>query len=104
MKHVLVTFDILDKDAEEPRMSKHIPCHMIFDNKMDFTRKAHFVAGGHVTDPPSNITYSSVVARDSIQLTFLITALNDIQLLGGGIGNSCISRPLCHYSPCTTWS
>jgi hypothetical protein len=29
-----------------------ITCHMIFDIKMDFTRKARFVAGGHLTDPP----------------------------------------------------
>jgi hypothetical protein len=41
---------------------------MFFDIKMDFTRKACFVAGGHVTNPPSNITYSSVVARDSIRI------------------------------------
>lgn len=61
---------------------------MFFDIKMDFTRKACFVAGGHVTNPPSNITCSSVVARDSIQIAFLIAALNDLQLLGGDIGNA----------------
>jgi hypothetical protein len=62
MKHVLIAFDVLEDGAAEPRMSKRIPCHMIFDVKMDSTRKACFVAGGHMTDPPNNITYSSVVA------------------------------------------
>ena len=32
---------------------QRISCHMVFDVKMDFTRKAHFVASGHTTDPPS---------------------------------------------------
>jgi hypothetical protein len=62
MKHVLIAFDVLEDGAAEPRMSKRIPCHMIFDVKMDFMHKACFVAGGHMTDPPNNITYSSVVA------------------------------------------
>jgi hypothetical protein len=39
-------------------------------------------------DPPSNITYSSVAERDSIQLAFLIVALNDLELLCGDIGNA----------------
>ena len=38
---------------------QEIRCHMIFDIKMDgqFTSKAHYVAGGHTTDPypPSRI-------------------------------------------------
>jgi hypothetical protein len=47
----------------EPSMIgfQEIRCHVIFDVKMDFTRKARFVAGGHTTDTPSSITYSSVV-------------------------------------------
>jgi hypothetical protein len=88
MKHVLIAFDVLEDGAAEPRMSKRIPCHMIFDVKMDFTRKARFVAGGHMTDPPSTITYSSVVARDSVRLAFLLAALNDLEILGGDIGNA----------------
>jgi hypothetical protein len=66
---------------------------MIFDIKMDFTRKARFVAGGHDTDPPSNLTYSSVVARDSIRLAFLIAALNDLEVLEGDIGNAYLQAP-----------
>jgi hypothetical protein len=66
MKHVMCAFDVLEEGAHETKMSKKIPCHMIFNIKMDFTCKARFVASGHVTDPPSNLTYSSIVARDSI--------------------------------------
>ena len=88
MHHVLCAFEILADGAAEPRMSKRIPCHMIFDIKMDFTRKARFVAGGHMTDTPTNLTYASVVARDSVRLAFLIAALNDIDILAGDIGNA----------------
>ena len=56
---------------------QEIKCHMIFDVKMDLTRKARFVAGGHLTETPASITYSSVVSRDSVRLAFLIAALND---------------------------
>jgi hypothetical protein len=61
---------------------------MIFDVKMDFTRKARYVAGGHMTDPPATITYSSVVSRDSLRIAFLLAALNDIDILATDIGNA----------------
>jgi Reverse transcriptase (RNA-dependent DNA polymerase) len=61
---------------------------MIFDVKMDFTRKARFVAGGHTTDTPSSITYSIVVSRDSVRLVFLIAGLNDLDVLAGDVTNA----------------
>jgi hypothetical protein len=61
---------------------------MIFDVKMDFTRKARFVAGGHMTDPPTSITYSSVVSQDSVRIAFLIAAMNDLEVLGADVGNA----------------
>ena len=63
---------------------------MIFDIKMDgrFTRKAHYVAGGHTTAPPSSITYSSVVSRDSIRIAFALSALNGVDIRATDIGNA----------------
>ena len=55
---------------------------------MDFTLKARFVAGGHTTDTPGSITYSSVVSRNSVQLAFLIAGLNDLDILAGDITNA----------------
>jgi hypothetical protein len=88
MLHVSPAFEILDPGSPAPIGSKWIPCHMIFDVKMDFTRKARFVAGGHITDPPTSITYSSVVARDSVHLAFMIASLNNLQILSADIGNA----------------
>ncbi|KAI2494181.1 Reverse transcriptase (RNA-dependent DNA polymerase) [Fragilaria crotonensis] len=55
---------------------------------MDFTRKARFVAGGHTTDTPSSITYSSMVSRDSMRLVFHIAGLNDLDVLAGDVTNA----------------
>jgi hypothetical protein len=41
---------------------QEISCHMVFNVKMDLTRKAQFVAGGHMTETPVSLTYSSVVS------------------------------------------
>jgi len=66
---------------------------MIFDVKMDFTRKAWFVASGHMTDPPTSIMYSSVVYRDSVCIAFQLAALNDINPLASDIGNAYLNAP-----------
>ena len=46
---------------------QEIKCHnMVFDVKIDFTRKARFVAGGHMTEAPavgSSGYYSSLPMR-----------------------------------------
>jgi hypothetical protein len=72
---------------------QEIGCHIIFDVKMDFTRKARFVAGGHTTTAPSSMTYSSVVSRDSIRLAFLIAALNDLNIMSCDLENAYLNAP-----------
>ena len=39
-------------EADDMKGFQEIKCHIIFDVKMDFTRKARFVAGGHTTETP----------------------------------------------------
>jgi hypothetical protein len=65
--------------------SKWVLFHMIFDIKEDLTRRAHFVAGSHVTNTPIQLTYSSVVTRESVRIAFLITAVNNLQILSADI-------------------
>ena len=59
----------------------------------NFRQKERMVAGGHVTDVPSRITYSSVVSRDSVQILFMIAALNDLKVLGCDIQNAYLTAP-----------
>jgi hypothetical protein len=70
---------------------QEIQCHIIFNVKMDFSCKARSVAGGHTTDAPASITYSSVVIRDSVRLAFLIAALNGLDVMACNIGK-CIFK------------
>ena len=70
-----------------------ITCHMVFDIKLDLTRKARLVAGGHLTDAPTSLTYSSVVSRDSIRMAFLIAALNGLEVMACDIGNAYLNAP-----------
>ena len=67
---------------------KNVNMHILFDIKMDgnFTRKERLVAGGHTKAPPSSITYSSVVFRESVMIAFLLASLNDLDIFACDIG------------------
>jgi Reverse transcriptase (RNA-dependent DNA polymerase) len=88
MRNCSSAFDILPNGAVVPVGYTKIRCHMIFDIKMDFTLKARFVAGGHLTDPPKETVYSSVVTRESVRIFFLISALNDLDVLACDVQNA----------------
>jgi len=88
MQNNLVAFQLLEPGEKAPPGYTFIKCHMNFEVKMDFTRKARFVTGGHMTDPPVIMTYSSVVSRDSVRIGFILAALNDLELVAADIGNA----------------
>ena len=93
MKNVEVAFDIKEPGAKPPPGHKRITLHMVFDVKMDFTRKCRLVAGGHLTDPPETMTYSSVVSRESVRIAFTIAALMDLEVQMTDIGNAYLNAP-----------
>ena len=76
MSNTRIAFEKGAQTLEEMRGGKVLPgykeigWHVLSDINMDgnFTRKYHFVAGGHTTDPLASITYSSVVSRDSVRI------------------------------------
>ena len=97
MKNFRVAFEAWEEGSLEDSRSgqklvgcQGICCHMIVDINMDkqFTRKACYVAGSHTTDPPSSITYSRVVSRDSTRIAFTLVALNDLEIRAANIGNT----------------
>ena len=83
------------REGKVPELTgfQEIGCHIIFDIKMDFTRKARFVAGGHTTEAPSSLTYSSVVSRDSIRIAFLVAALNNLDIMSCDLENAYLNAP-----------
>ena len=96
MANVGIAFQVFDgNEADIPKGYQYIDCHLIFDVKMgeNFRRKARMVAGGHTTDVPTSLTYSSVVSRDSVRIMFTVAALNGLKVLGCDIQNAFLTAP-----------
>jgi Reverse transcriptase (RNA-dependent DNA polymerase) len=93
MKVIMPAVKILDEGAPPPIGFQQIPCHIVFDIKIDYTRKARFVAGGHVTNPPSTQTYASVVSRESVRIALLIESLNDMDIMTADIQGAYLNAP-----------
>ena len=74
---------------------QEIDLHMIFDIKLgeNFRRKARMVVGGHMTKPPSSVTYSSVVSRESVRVMLMVAALNDLEIQSADIENAYLTAP-----------
>jgi hypothetical protein len=82
MKNILLAFEFQDDDVMALGFKK-IDCYMVFDVKLDLMHKVRFVADGHQTDPPKELVYSSIVY--SVRLAFLVTVLNDLEILSADI-------------------
>jgi hypothetical protein len=89
MKDVCIDFKCLNLGKHVPLDYKWIKCHLIFDIKIeDFRRKAHMVAGGHMTGAPTIMTYASVVSRETVHIPLTIAALNDLKVKVADILNA----------------
>ena len=76
---------------------QEINCHIIFDICMDFQQKSGFLVGGHATEGPNSIMYSSVVSRDSICIGFLLAYIygvdiTDIDLDNKYLNAQCVNK------------
>ena len=96
-KKIRIAFEKLDSvTPDEIRKGRiksgyeHVNVHMIFDINMDgnLTRKAILVADGHTTPPTSSITYSSVVSREIVRISFILASLNDLDIFACDIDNA----------------
>ncbi len=94
-KEVCIAFNILPDGHSAPIGYQKIPCHMIFDMKVeDFRQKARLVAGGHRTKAPATITYASMVSRETVHLALSIGSLNDLEVKEGDVLNAYITTPV----------
>ena len=85
---VSVAFKLLKDNQQVPPTYQEITCHLIFEVKFDLRRKARYVAGGHLTETPTHMTYSSVVSRESVCIAFLVAALNNLDVWAVDIQNA----------------
>jgi hypothetical protein len=95
MREVCIALNILPDGGSVPIGYQKIPCHMVFDIKMeDFRQKAKLVAGGHLTKAPATITYASVVSRETVRLALTFASLNDLEVKVGDVLNAYITTPV----------
>ena len=68
MYNVLLAFKILEDNESLPVGYTKSSGHIVFDVKMDFTRKARWVKDGHKHADPESSSYARVVSRESIRI------------------------------------
>ena len=104
MRDVHVAFSILPDGQPVPVGYQKIPCHVMFDIKMeDFRCKARLVAGGHMTKVPATITYASVVCCETVRIALLMAALNDLNVKGQSLDQNSALMPVRVPSLCALY-
>ena len=73
---------------------QQISMHWIFDIKMeDFRFKSRIVAAGNMTEPPTSVTYATVVSMETVRIALTMAALNSLDVKAGDIQNAYITAP-----------
>jgi len=93
MKNVRIAFEILDDGRVVPNGYKFMPTYMVFDVKMDFTRKARFVANGSKSPEPQGSTYAGVVSRESVRIALTYAALMGLDVWAADVQNAYLQAP-----------
>ena len=93
MYNVGVAFEILDEGAHAPHGWKRVTGHLVWDVKMDFTRKARWVLDGHKTPDPIGSTYAAVVSRESVHIALTYAAWNELDVFAADIRNAYLRAP-----------
>ena len=102
MTNVSIAFDFLDHGVKPPPGYTKSSGHLIWDLKMDFTRKARWVKDGHRTPDPTTSNYAGVVSRESVRIAFTYAALNGLDVFAADVQNAYLQAPTSekHYIIC----
>ena len=94
MKNNRVAFQVLNNDQAILAGHNFLEYRMIFDKKMDSTRKSCFVANGAKTPNPKESTYDGVVSRESFCITFTYSALMSFDVMVADNQNAYLEAPM----------
>jgi hypothetical protein len=93
MGNVCIAFEILGPGMKAPPGWHKASGHLVFDVKMDFTRKACWVKDGHKTPDSATSSFAGVISRDSIRIALTHVALLGLPVLGADICNAYLQAP-----------
>ena len=102
MGNLMIAFEMKNHGEEAPPGWFKATGHIVWDVKMDFTRKARWVKDGHKTPNPTTTNYLSVVSQESIQIALTYAALMGLPVMGADIKNAYLQAPSSetHYIIC----
>lgn len=93
MYNIGVAFEVLEDGKLAPAGYTKVTGHLVWDVKMDFTRKARWVLDGHKTPDPVGSRYAGVVSRESVRIAFTYAALNGLDVFAADIRNAYLQAP-----------
>ena len=102
MMNVGIAFEVMGYYENVPVGWHAVTGHIIFDVKMDFTRKARWVLDGHKTAESKISIYAGVVSRKSVRIILTYAALNGVDVAADDIRNAYLQAPSsqCDYIVC----
>ena len=74
-------------------LQSYMPCHTIFDENTEFTRKSCYVATCCHAPKYDDIRYKGVVSCESVRTAFTYADLNMIYMMESDIQNAYITSP-----------
>jgi hypothetical protein len=92
-KDQLVEYETFDDRGHRsvaitPLGYKKITIHFVYAVKHDGRHKSKAVAGGHLTETPTESVYSGVVSLRGVRLIVFLSELNELELWQTDIGNA----------------
>ena len=88
MTNIGIAFKILDDGIKPPPGWRKASGRLVFDVKMDFTRKARWVKDGHRTPDPITSAYVGVVSHESVRAALTYAALMSLEVMAADIQNA----------------
>jgi hypothetical protein len=83
--NVGVAFEVLEDGKSAPQGWTKASGRIIWDLKMDFTRKARWVLDCHKLSTPEGSTYAGVVSKESVRIALTYAALNGLEVCAADI-------------------
>ena len=75
-----IAFRVLDPSERVSVRHSRLKVYLVFDIKLDLTRKACLVADGHLTPDPVDSTYAGVVLRGNVRIALTYAVLHGLGL------------------------
>ena len=97
-----ITFEILEENASMLMGCRKVADHLVFDMKMEFTRKDWWLLDGCKTPSLESSARASIVSREIVRMLFACAALNRLDAFAPDVRNACLHAPSSekHFIKC----